>query len=71
MLGTLCISASQRGDVRCWTISANVGRFSLTIESQLFMKRGVLSEDGIWNLLEDHREVNRRMQQLLSFNTNK
>ena len=30
------------------------------------LKRGVLSEDGIWNLLEDHREVNKRMQQLLS-----
>ena len=30
------------------------------------LKRGMLSEDGIWNLLEDHREVNRRMQQLLS-----
>ena len=30
------------------------------------LKRGVLSEDGIWNLLEDRREVNRRMQQLLS-----
>lgn len=30
------------------------------------LKRGVLSEDGIWNLLEDHREVTRRMQQLLS-----
>ena len=28
------------------------------------LKRGVLSEDGIWNLLEDHREVTRRMQQL-------
>ena len=25
------------------------------------LKRGVLSEDGIWNLLEDCRELNKRM----------
>jgi hypothetical protein len=25
------------------------------------LKRGVLSEDGIWNLLEDYRELNKRM----------
>ena len=26
------------------------------------LKRGVLSEDGIWNLLEDNRDVAMRMQ---------
>ena len=26
------------------------------------LKRGVLSEDGIWNLLEDVRELNNRLQ---------
>ena len=25
------------------------------------LKRGVLSEDGIWNLLEEHRELQARM----------
>ena len=28
------------------------------------LKRGVLSEDGIWNLLEDNRDVAMRMQTL-------
>jgi len=28
------------------------------------LKRGVLSEDAVWNLLEDSREINRRLQQL-------
>lgn len=32
------------------------------------LKRGILSEDGIWNLLEDHREVKRRMQDFLDMN---
>lgn len=27
------------------------------------LKRGVLSEDGIWNLLSDSRELNIRLQQ--------
>ena len=26
------------------------------------LKRGVLSEDGIWNLLEDARELNKRIK---------
>ena len=26
------------------------------------VKRGVLSEDGIWNLLEEHRELQERMK---------
>ena len=26
------------------------------------LKRGVLSEDGIWNLLEAHRELQKRMK---------
>ena len=26
------------------------------------LKRGVLSEDGIWNLLEDWRELNSRLR---------
>lgn len=26
------------------------------------LKRGVLSEDGIWNLLEEHRELQNRMK---------
>ena len=30
------------------------------------MKRGVLSEDGIWNLLEDNRELVIRIQELIS-----
>jgi hypothetical protein len=29
------------------------------------LKRGVLSEDGIWNLLEDCRILNLRMQELV------
>lgn len=28
------------------------------------LKRGVLSEDGIWNLLEDNRELSLRMRDL-------
>ena len=28
------------------------------------LKRGVLSEDGIWNLLEDNRDVAMRMKSL-------
>jgi hypothetical protein len=28
------------------------------------LKRGVLSEDAVWNLLEDSRDINRRLQQL-------
>ena len=27
------------------------------------LKRGVLSEDGIWNLLSDCRDLNKRMQE--------
>ena len=30
------------------------------------LKRGVLSEDGIWNLLEDSRALNDRMQELVA-----
>ena len=30
------------------------------------LKRGVLSEDGIWNLLEDSRSLNSRMQELIA-----
>ena len=26
------------------------------------LKRGVLSEDGIWNLLSDYREIQKKMQ---------
>jgi len=29
------------------------------------LKRGVLSEDGIWNLLEDHRALKVRMEECL------
>ena len=29
------------------------------------LKRGVLSEDAIWNLLEDSRNLNYRMQELV------
>lgn len=32
------------------------------------LKRGVLSEDAIWNLLSDCNELNSRMQQLLTAN---
>ena len=28
------------------------------------LKRGVLSEDGIWNLLDDNRDLAERMRQL-------
>ena len=28
------------------------------------LKRGVLSEDGIWNLLEDARELNKRIKEI-------
>lgn len=27
------------------------------------LKRGVLSEDGIWNMLSDYRELNKRLQE--------
>ncbi|MBO5593279.1 MAG: DUF4298 domain-containing protein [Prevotella sp.] len=30
------------------------------------LKRGVLSEDGIWNLLEDVRTLKERMQQIVT-----
>ena len=30
------------------------------------LKRGVLSEDAIWNLLEDSRALNARMQEVLN-----
>lgn len=33
------------------------------------LKRGVLSEDGIWNLLEDIRSLNERMQDILRMTT--
>lgn len=29
------------------------------------LKRGVLSEDGIWNLLADNRQLNRQMQEVV------
>jgi hypothetical protein len=29
------------------------------------LKRGVLSEDGIWNLLEEWREIEKRMSELV------
>ena len=32
------------------------------------LKRGVLSEDGIWNLLSDARELNKRIEPLLKQN---
>lgn len=32
------------------------------------LKRGVLSEDAIWNLLSDCNELNSRMQELLTAN---
>lgn len=31
------------------------------------LKRGVLSEDGIWNLLSDNRELITRMQEIVVF----
>lgn len=30
------------------------------------LKRGVLSEDGIWNLIEDCRALNSRMQEMVA-----
>lgn len=30
------------------------------------LKRGVLSEDGLWNLLEDNRELRGRMMEMAS-----
>ena len=30
------------------------------------LKRGVLSEDGIWNVLTDSRDVNSRIQELIT-----
>ena len=30
------------------------------------LKRGVLSEDGLWNLLVDHRELAERIKELAS-----
>ena len=33
------------------------------------LKRGVLSEDGIWNLLTDNRDLQTRMQTLLDQKT--
>ena len=30
------------------------------------LKRGVLSEDGLWNLLEDNRELRGRMREIAS-----
>ena len=35
------------------------------------MNRGVLSEDAIWNLLEDNREIKVRIMDILSYNKNK
>ena len=29
------------------------------------LKRGVLSEDGIWNLLSDYKELNDRLQEVI------
>jgi len=30
------------------------------------LRRGVLSEDAIWNLLEDYRELKQRMQSIVA-----
>ena len=30
------------------------------------LRRGVLSEDGIWNLLDDSRDLNTRMQEMIT-----
>ncbi len=30
------------------------------------LKRGVLSEDGLWNLLEDYRELKKRLKEQIS-----
>lgn len=32
------------------------------------LKRGVLSEDGLWNLLEDYRELKKRLKEQISTN---
>ena len=32
------------------------------------LKRGVLSEDAVWNLLSDYRELNERMQEMVEDN---
>ena len=32
------------------------------------LERGVLSEDAIWNMLEDHRDLKVRMEQTLRIN---
>ena len=34
------------------------------------LKRGVLSEDAVWNLLEDVRDVKERMQEMVNTSTN-
>lgn len=34
------------------------------------LKRGVLSEDGIWNLLERDNELRQEIQQIINQNTN-
>ena len=34
------------------------------------LKRGVLSEDGIWNLLERDSELRQEIQQIINQNTN-
>ena len=34
------------------------------------LKRGVLSEDGIWNMLEDHRNLKVRMEECLRMEKN-
>ena len=33
------------------------------------LKRGVLSEDAVWNLLEDVRDVKERMREMVKFQT--
>lgn len=35
------------------------------------LKRGVLSEDAIWNLLEDSHDINKRMQEIITEKENK
>lgn len=32
------------------------------------LKRGVLSEDAVWNLLSDYRELKDRMQEIVGYN---
>ena len=43
--------------------------FEADCEGQLphDLKRGVLSEDGVWNLLEDNNQLKKRMQRLIMF----